>query len=118
MSDYCIGHDPAISTEMRNSWRRKSTGIPRPKHADYRFMNAQEIIAYASDKIATLEKKYGDSLEVMPFISDFLRVLIQANRILKDKDELRLKKDKDSGPRSIRIVRDEPDAVRAANAGK
>lgn len=117
VSDYCVGHDPAITKEMRQTWIKKSAGRPHPTHAEYRFMNAQEIIEYASNKIGRLEEKYGDSIEAVPCIAEFLRVLIQANRILRDKDALRLKKDTGSGLRTVRIVRDEPLDPRTADAG-
>lgn len=113
-SEYCVGHDPAITKEQRDEWRKRPSLRAAP---DYDTMSPSNIIEYVSKKVHDFEEKYGHTTEIMPVIAELLRVALAAHKLMHDKNELRKTGTKTEGPRKIRIVRDElSDAGAAADA--
>ena len=79
-TDYCVPHDPAITHEQRQEWRKKRTGAhPRPSTAlKPKTKSKTDLLAILSTRFDKFLERFGDMVnpEIEQTICDMARTYI------------------------------------------
>ena len=78
-TDYCVVHNPAITEEQRQEWRKRRNGGTNPRKpvalVEHHYKSRAELLEILSKRIDTFLERFGDAggIPVEQTICDMMR---------------------------------------------